>query len=100
MGSEMCIRDRAVCFGPYKSFRELVEEDDDCSTDNPMMETIFQPRIGEYLASASPIRVSEDNLPTLPSPTLGQHTEEILKEELLLSDGQVGRLKAAGIVAW
>ncbi|MBT5723542.1 MAG: 2-methylfumaryl-CoA isomerase [Gammaproteobacteria bacterium] len=100
--SEICplFDEHAVCYGPYRSFREMVEDDDDCSLDNPMMEMVTQPNIGEYLASGSPIRFVGDNLETLPAPTLGQHTEEILKQELSLSDGQVGRLKAQGIVAW
>ena len=78
----------------------MVEDDDDCSLDNPMMSMVTQPNIGKYLASGSPIRFAEDNLETLAAPTLGQHTEEILKQELSLSDGEVGRLKAQGIVAW
>ena len=78
----------------------MVESDDDCSVDNPMMGTVTQPNIGEYLASGSPIRFVDDNLETLPAPTLGQHTEQILKEELSLSDGEVGRLKSQGIVDW
>ena len=100
--SEICplFDEHAVCYGPYRSFREMVEDDDDCSPDNPMMGTVTQPSIGEYLASGSPIRFVDDNLQTLPAPTLGQHTEEILKQELSLSDGEVGRLKAQGIVAW
>jgi 2-methylfumaryl-CoA isomerase len=100
--SEICplFDEHAVCYGPYRSFREMVEDDDDCSPDNPMMGMVTQPNIGEYLASGSPIRFVDDNLQTLPAPTLGQHTEEILKQELSLSDGEVGRLKAQGIVAW
>ena len=100
--SEICplFDEHAVCYGPYRSFREMVEDDDDCSPDNPMMGMVTQPNIGEYLASGSPIRFVDDNLETLPAPTLGQHTEEILKQELSLSDGEVGRLKAQGIVAW
>ncbi len=90
----------AVCYGPYRTFREMVEQDDDCSTDNPMMGQVHQPNIGDYLASGSPIRFEgSDNLSAMPAPTLGQHTEEILKEELRLSDGEVGRLLDENIVA-
>ncbi len=90
----------AVCFGPYRSFREMVEEDDDCSADNPMMDLIQQPGIGEYLASGSPLRFGgADNLRASPAPVLGQHTEEILKDDLRLGDAEVGRLLAENIVA-
>jgi 2-methylfumaryl-CoA isomerase len=92
--------ENAVCYGPYRSFREMVEDDDDCSLDNPMMGMIEQPGIGAYLASGSPIRFGQsDDLDAMPAPTLGQHTEEILKDELGLGDAQVGRLIDEGIVA-
>ncbi|MBT4161004.1 MAG: 2-methylfumaryl-CoA isomerase, partial [Gammaproteobacteria bacterium] len=87
--------------GPYRTFREMVEGDDDCSIDNPMMSMIQQQGIGEYLASGSPLRFSGiDNLPARPAPRLGQHTEEILKTDLGLTDVEVGRLKEEKIVAW
>lgn len=92
--------EHAVCFGPYRSFREMVESDDDCSEDNPMMATISQPGIGDYLASGSPLRFQGvENLPAMPAPVLGQHTEEILKQDLSLGDAEVGRLLDEKIVA-
>ena len=93
--------EHAVCYGPYRTFREMVEQDIDCSLDNPMMGEVSQPGIGSYLASGSPIRFdAADNLAARPAPVLGQHTEEILKDELLLSDGEVGRLLQEGVVAF
>ena len=68
--------ENAVCYGPYRSFREMVEQDDDCSLDNPMMSMIYQPGIGQYLASGSPLRFTANkNVPAMPAPVLGQHTE-------------------------
>jgi len=90
----------AVCFGPYRTFREMVEEDDDCSLENPMMGMVNQPGIGKYIASGSPLRFSNvDNLDVRPAPMLGQHTEEILKEELELNDAEIGRLLSEKVVA-
>ena len=78
----------------------MVEEDADCSLDNPMMSLINQPGIGDYLASGSPIRFSESpNLAAMPAPLLGEHTEEILKDDLGLGDSEVGKLFSDGIVA-
>ena len=89
-----------VCYGPYRTFKQMVEEDADCSLDNPMMGLINQPGIGDYLASGSPIRFGiSPNLDALPAPSLGQHTEEILKDDLGLGDSEVGRLFSDGIVA-
>ncbi|MGI9323328.1 MAG: CoA transferase, partial [Pseudomonadales bacterium] len=89
---------QGVCYGPYQTFREMVEGDIDCSPDNPMMAEISQAGIGDYLASASPIRFPE-NLPALPAPSLGEHTEQILKEELGMTDAAVGQLVNKGVVA-
>ena len=92
--------EHAVCYGPYRTFKEMVEEDADCSLDNPMMGLINQPGIGDYLASGSPIRFSESsNLAALRAPVLGEHTEEILKDDLGLGDSEVGKLFNDGIVA-
>ena len=92
--------EHAVCYGPYRTFKEMVEEDADCSLDNPMMGLINQPGIGDYLASGSPIRFSESpNLAAMPAPLLGEHTEEILKDDLGLGDSEVGKLFNDGIVA-
>jgi len=101
--AEICrvFDENAVCYGPYRSFREMVEDDDDCSLDNPMMSMIHQHGIGEYLASGSPLRFDSDlNLEAKPAPQLGQHTEEILKQDLGLGDAEVGRLLGDGIVAF
>lgn len=93
--------ENAVCYGPYRSFRDMVEDDDDCSLDNPMMGMIQQPGIGEYLASGSPLRFDGAlNLEAKPAPQLGQHTEEILKQDLGLGDAEVGRLLDEGVVAF
>lgn len=90
----------AVCFGPYQSFREMVEDDDDCTEQNPLFQTVDQPGIGSYLVPGSPIRFGNaPNLPSLKAPTLGQHTDEILADDLGLGSMAIGRLHDEGIVA-
>lgn len=89
-----------VCYGPYQTFREMVEQDADCSVDNPMFELVNQPGIGEYLAPSSPIRFGGvANLGAMPAPVLGEHTSQILAEDLGLSSAEIGRLYDAGLVA-
>lgn len=89
-----------VCWGPYQTIGELVSHDKDCSTDNPLFSTIDQPGIGEYLVPSQPLRFSaaEHHRPK-PAPLLGQHTEEILAEELKIGGSEIARLFDAGIVA-
>ncbi|MDE0756994.1 MAG: CoA transferase [Pseudomonadales bacterium] len=89
-----------VCYGPYRSFREMVAEDPDCSEDNPLFQMVEQPEIGTYLVPSSPIRFTESaNLPALKAPILGEHTDQILAEELGFSSAEIGRLHDDNIVA-
>ena len=89
-----------VCFGPYHTFQELLALDPDCSEDNPLFNRLEQPGIGTYLAPANPIRFgASTNLPALRAPSLGEHSEEILAQDLGLSAHQIATLFDNKIVA-
>jgi len=89
-----------VSWGRYQTFRELVDEDPRCSTDNPMFEEIEQPGIGTYLVPGSPLDFGEvDRLPPRRAPLLGEHTDEVLSDLLGLGDAEIGRLYEQGVVA-
>jgi 2-methylfumaryl-CoA isomerase len=89
-----------VCWGPYQTFRELVENDPRCSTANPMWARIEQPRIGTYLMPGSPVTLSDlPRTPPRPAPLLGEHTDEVLADILGLSALEIGKLHDGGIVA-
>jgi 2-methylfumaryl-CoA isomerase len=89
-----------VTWGPYRTVRETIDSDPDCSTDNPLFSDVEQPGIGNYLMPGTPLNFSEvDRLPVKPAPQLGQHTDEILLELLGLSETEVGALHDDGIVA-
>ena len=89
-----------VTWGPYRSLREALAHDPDCSLANPMFNLTEQPGIGSYLVPTSPLDFSAfARLPALPAPRLGQHTDQILLDVLGLSEAEVGRLHDAGVVA-
>ncbi len=89
-----------VCWGPYQTFLQLVEQDPRCSTANPMFEEVEQPGIGTYLMAGSPLDFSElGRLPVRRAPMLGAHTDEVLADVLSLSDAEIGRLHDDGVVA-
>ena len=89
-----------VCWGPYQTFIQLVDEDARCSTANPMFEELEQPGIGTYLMPGSPLAFGAvERLPVRRAPLLGEHTEEVLADVLGLSGGEIGRLHDDGIVA-
>jgi 2-methylfumaryl-CoA isomerase len=89
-----------VCWGPYQTFMQLVDEDPRCSTENPMFEEVEQPGIGTYLMPGSPLEFAGfERVPVRRAPLLGEHTEEILGDVLGLSEGEIGRLHDEGVVA-
>lgn len=89
-----------VTWAPYRTMRETIEHDADCSAQNPMFAMLEQPDIGSYLMPGSPLDFTAlGRFPPKRAPMLGEHTDEILLDELGLSEGEVGRLHDAGIVA-
>ena len=88
-----------VCWGPYQTFTQLVEEDPRCSSANPLFAELEQPGIGRYLVPGSPLDfgVSPREAPVR-APRLGEHTDQILGNDLGLSDRRIGELRDAGVV--
>jgi len=95
-----------VCWGPYQTFAELVENDPRCSPAGGLFREVDQPGIGPYLVPGSPLALATGAGPApdglgdvSPAPALGQHTDEVLAGWLGLSAGEIGRLHDAGVVA-
>ena len=89
-----------VCWGPYQTFRELVDEDPRCSLENPLFDEVEQPGIGTYLMPGSPVDLGAfERLPVRRAPLLGEHTDELLADVLGLSQTEIGRLHDDGVVA-
>ena len=90
----------SVCWGPYQTFIQMVENDPRCSTDNPMFDELDQPGVGKYLVPGSPLHFSAlERMSPKRAPLLGENTDEVLVELLGMSDGQIGKLHDDGIVA-
>lgn len=89
-----------VCWGKYQGVHQLLTEDVECSIENPLFQAIEQPGIGTYLTPGTPLDFEAfARAEVKPAPLLGQHTDEILAEELGLSSAEIGRLHDRGIVA-
>jgi 2-methylfumaryl-CoA isomerase len=89
-----------VCWGPYQTFRELVENDPRCSTANPLFALVDQPGIGPLLMAGSPLAGEGlGRAAPRPAPRLGSDTDAVLSEVLGLSQGEIGKLHDAGVVA-
>ena len=89
-----------VCWGPYQTIQQLLENDIDCSEDNPLFSKVHQPGIGSYLMPASPLDFTGvEREAVRPAPLLGQHTDEILADSLGLSSAEIAQLHDQGVVA-
>jgi 2-methylfumaryl-CoA isomerase len=89
-----------ITWAPYRTVRETIEHDPDCSTQNPMFGMVEQPGIGTYLMPGSPLSFSAlQREPVRRAPMLGEHTDEILLDTLGLSEGEIARLHDDGVVA-
>jgi 2-methylfumaryl-CoA isomerase len=87
----------SILWERYRTFDEAAA--DAKVTDNPLFSPLDQPRIGEYLAPGLPLAVNGVYRPAVPSPALGDHTADVLRERLGLSDAEIGKLTDAGTVA-
>ncbi len=89
-----------VCWAEYRTIREVVEKDPDCSTQNPMFEMLDHPGIGSVLTPSSPLMFdSHLRQPVARAPRIGEHPEEILADVLGLGESEIGRLHDEGVVA-
>ena len=91
--------EKSVTWARYRTFRQTVEEDPDCSTDNPMFSRLDHPGIGAYLTPGNPIAFSDvDRIPPSRAPSLGENTDEILSE-IGYADTEIASLHDDHIVA-
>jgi 2-methylfumaryl-CoA isomerase len=89
-----------VCWGLYRSTRELVAGDDRLGLANPVWERIETPGVGAHLAAGSAVRaIDETRSATKPAPLLGQHTDEVLLDILGLTSVAIGKLHDDGVIA-
>lgn len=89
-----------VCWGEYRTTRQLLTEDPRVGLANPVWEQIDTPGLGMHLSAGTAVRASgEARSATSPAPLLGEHTDEVLLEVMGLDGAAVGRLHDAGVIA-
>jgi formyl-CoA transferase len=60
--------------------------------------TMHHPQRGDWDFPAPPMRLSASCVELVPSPTLGQHTDEVLSEKLGMAEDEVTKLREMGVV--
>ena len=89
-----------VCWGRYQTFKQLVDDDPRCSVDGGLFREVDQPQIGTYLSPGSPLAFDGAlAVEPTPAPRLGEHTEEILADDLGLTTAEIGHLRDNGTVS-
>ena len=82
--------------GPILSMKELADEPSLRETGTVV--EVDHPTRGKYLTVGNPIKMSDSVSEVKRSPLLGEHTEEILKQVLGYSDGEIADIKTSGAV--
>lgn len=89
-----------VCWGQYRTPKDLIVHDPRLSEHNPIWEYMETPGVGPHLAAGAAVRaIGEVRRPVTPAPFVGRHTDEVLHEVLGLDSGAIGRLHDQGLVA-
>ena len=82
--------------GPILSMKELGEEPSLRATGTVV--EVDHPTRGKYLTVGNPIKLSASPSDVGPSPLLGEHTDEILKDVVGLGDDEIAAAREAGAV--
>lgn len=92
--------EHGVCWGAYQTFRQLLEDDWRVSSSNPVFRDIHQPGVGTVRAGGTPLSFSAiDRQDPEPAPRLGEHTAQILAEDLGLPEHEIASLHDRGVVS-
>jgi 2-methylfumaryl-CoA isomerase len=92
--------EHGVCWGPYQTFTQLLDDDWRVSPSNPVFDEVVHPGIGPLRTPASPLRFPTDPaVPPASAPLLGMHTDDVLDSVLGLSPAEIGALHDDGVVA-
>jgi len=90
---------KGVLWGVYQDFRQLVAEDERCSTANPMFTRVEQAGLGTVLSPRVPLAFSVDAVPPAgPAPLLGQDTARVLQAAAGLTPEDIDRLRERGVL--
>ena len=82
--------------GPILSMKEISE--DESLRQTGTIVDVEHPERGNYLTVGNPIKLSDSPSDVLRSPLLGEHTDEILKDVLGMSDADIAEAKKMGAV--
>jgi crotonobetainyl-CoA:carnitine CoA-transferase CaiB-like acyl-CoA transferase len=85
---------------PSAPVRDLIEVmNDPHMHERGMLKRIEHPDLGEIVVPSSPLRYhGADDLPLVPSPSIGEHNADVYGGWLGLSEAEIARLKEEGVI--
>jgi 2-methylfumaryl-CoA isomerase len=96
---ETILRAHNVLYGPYRTFKQLLQAELKRRPMNPMLAEVAQPGIGTYLRASSPIAFSAfTSLPPSPAPSIGADTRRILRDWLGTSEERLDGLATRNVI--
>ena len=96
---EAAFRDPSILWSPYRTFRQMIEEDKRASEWNPMFRRVEHPGAGRFLTAGTPLAFSgAPRVAPGVAPRLGQHGAEVLSEMLGVDEARYASLAEAGVV--
>ncbi|MFG2000520.1 CoA transferase [Spirillospora sp. NPDC048911] len=96
--AEEALRATRVLWSPYRSFTDLVADDARLLRDSPLMAEMDQPGVGKHWAPGSPLVLDGEQSPPAAAPMVGEHTEEVLRDELGLAAPALAKLRENGVI--
>ena len=85
-----------VPVGPILSMKELAEEPS--LRDTGTIVEVDHPKRGKYLTVGNPVKLSDSPSDVVRSPLLGEHTDDILRDVVGMSDDEIAAAKEEGAV--
>lgn len=92
--------DRALLWGPYRDFAQMLAEDPRVSEANTMFRQTVHPGVGAWLTATTPLAFG--GVPPVPpgiAPRLGEHTRAVLQQALGLGEDTLQALQRQGAIA-
>jgi formyl-CoA transferase len=83
--------------GPILSMKEIAEEPSLRATGTVV--EVDHPTRGTYLTVGNPVKMSDSITEVKRSPLLGEHTDEILRDELGYSPSEIAEIKGSGAIS-
>jgi 2-methylfumaryl-CoA isomerase len=90
------LRYTSLLWSRYRTFTDLVADGGAAIRDDPLIAEVDQPGVGSHFVPASPVSLDGGRTPVVRAPTLGEHSETVVREWL---GADAAALRDRGVIA-